>query len=398
MAASDLTTAAFVFKRKYSDRQMGDAAMRDHPLFAKVAKESEFTGSAFFYHHRYGNPQGVSGTFASAQTAASSSKGVQLQASRKTKYGIITLNGEAMAACASQGAKVDLITMETDGIVDEMGDSLAFDLFRDGNCNRGRRSSASTNVITLVTSDDARNFKVGMTVVASSGITGSSLRTGSTTVAAVDEDAGTVTLTSAAAITAFADNDYLFRLGDPGTGMEGLASLFPLTAPVFSSDSFRGIDRGTDPRRLAGVRVDDVATSIEENIGLVGVKISQTGKKADCAFLNPIKHWEISRRLGAKVEYDDGGGTANYGFEFIQVHSPAGTIKVYSDPDCPVNRGYVGKMEALYIKHLRGLPHIVSDDGKPSLRAAAADDIEARARSWSNVICSDASCWGVFSI
>ena len=186
--------------------------------------------------------------------------------------------------------------------------------------------------------------------------------------------------------------------GDPGTGVEGLDKLLPLAAPVFGSDSFRGIDRGADPRRLAGVRVDDVATSIEENIGLVGVKISTVGKKADRCTINPIKFWEVVRRLNAKVEYDGGGGTADYGFEYIQVHSPAGTIKVYSDPDCPTNRGYVGKLDTLYIKHLRGLPHIISDDGKPTLRAAAADDIEARARAWSNVIITDTASWGVFSI
>jgi hypothetical protein len=73
-------------------------------------------------------------------------------------------------------------------------------------------------------------------------------------------------------------------------------------------------------------------------------------------------------------------------------------VKVYSDPDAPTTLGYVGKMDTLYIKHLRGLPHIVSDDGRPNLRAAAADDIEARARSWSNLIATDPGCWGVFAI
>ncbi len=398
MAASDLTSVAYIYKRKYTDRATGDLAMRDHPLYKMVSKEAGFTGSAFFYPIRYGNPQGVSGTFSSAQSAVASSKGVQLQASRKTKYGVITLNGEAMAACADKGAFLDLVTQETDGVLEEMGDSLAFDLYRDGSGNRGRRSSLSSNTVTLTIADDARNFKVGMTVVADDTAAGTSLRTGSTTVTAVDEDAGTVTLASAAAITAFADNDYLFRLGDPATCVEGLAAHFPLTAPVLSSDSFRGIDRGADPRRLAGVRIDDTATSIEENIGLVGVKIAQVGKKADVAFVNPIKFWEVVRRLNAKVEYDDGGGTANYGFEHVKIHSPAGTIKMYSDPDCPTSRGYVGKMSTLYIKHLRGLPHIVSDDGNPSLRSSSADDIEARARCWSNLICTEPGTWGVFSI
>ena len=397
MAASDITSVGYIYRRLYTDEATGDLAMRDHPAFKMAAKKPGFTGSAFFYPIRYGNPQGISGTFSSAQSGAASSKGLQLQASRKAKYGVITLNGEAMAAAEGKGAFLDLVQQETDGVLEEMGDSLAFDFYRDGSGQRGRRSSASTNVITLTTADDARNFKVGMTVIASANADGSSPRTGSTTVAAVDEDAGTVTLTSAAAITSFANNDYLFRLGDPATCVEGLASLFPLTAPS-TSESFRGVDRSVDPRRLAGVRLNDTSTPIEENVGLVAVKISQVGKKADVCFLNPINFWAVVRRLNAKVEYEGAGGKADYGFEFVNIHSPAGTLRMYADADAPTNRFYVGKMSTLYIKHLRGLPHIVTDDGRPSLRSTSADDIEARARCWSNVIATEPGCWGVGAI
>jgi hypothetical protein len=397
MAASDLTSVAYIYKRKYSDKATGDLAMRDHPLFSMIRKEDGFSGSAFFYPIRYGNPQGVSGTFSSAQTAAASSKGLQLQASRKAKYGVITMNGEAMAACADRGSFLDLVTQETDGVIEEMGDSLAFDLYREGYGQRGRRSSINGEVVTLTVADHARNFKVGMTVVADDTAAGTSLRSGSTTVAAVDEDAGTITLTAQASITSFANNDYLFRLGDPSTCMEGLAALFPLTAPS-ASESFRGVDRSVDTRRLAGVRVDDTATAIEENLGLVAVKIAQVGKKADVAFLNPIKFWEVVRRLNAKVEYAGGGGTADYGFEHILVHTPAGSVKVYSDADCPTTLGYVGNLKTLYLKHLKGLPHIVKDDGNPSLRSTSADDIEARVRCWVNCIATEPGAWGVFSI
>lgn len=398
MAASDLSTVAYIYKRLYTDRATGDLAMRDHVLFKMISKEGGFVGVTFHYPIRYGNPQGISGTFADAQSGAASSKGVQLSTSRKTKYGVITLNGEAMAAAeGNKGAFLDLVTQETDGVIEEMGDSLAFDLFRDGTGNRGRRASLSSDTVTLTVADDARNFKVGMTVIADDTATGASPRVGSTTVAAVNEDAGTVTLTSAAAITSFADNDYLFRKGDPATCMEGLEKHFPLTAPT-GGDSFRGIDRSVDPRRLAGVRIDDTATSIEENAGLVAVKISQVGKKADCLILNPIRFWEVARRLNAKVEYTDAGGKADYGFEFISIHSPAGTLKAYSDADCPTNRGYVLSLRTLYLKHLKGLPHIVQDDGRPSLRSSSADDIEARARAWVNAVCTEPGANGVFSI
>ena len=128
------------------------------------------------------------------------------------------------------------------------------------------------------------------------------------------------------------------------------------------------------------------------------MKIAQVGKKADQLFLNPIKFWEVARRLGAKVVYDGGGDNADYGFESIAVHSPAGTLKCYSDPDCPTNRGRVMSSKAHYIKHLKGFPHIIMDDGNKSLRSTSADDIEMRIRSFSNYIQIDPGAFGVFSI
>ena len=222
MSASTTTTAAYLFKKVYSGDEPGDLAVRDHHLLKMMRKVGDFYGDGFKYAIQTGNPQGVSGAFATAQTNAKSSKGKQPEAALKTKYGVITLDGVAMAKASNNaGAFMDLVTMETDGVLEEMGDTLAFDLFRDGNGVRGRRSSAATNVITLTVADDARNFKEGMTVIADNDITGASPRSGTTTVASINEDAGTVTLTSAAGITSFADNDYLFREGDPATCMEG---------------------------------------------------------------------------------------------------------------------------------------------------------------------------------
>lgn len=396
--ASDLTTVAYIYKRLYSDKQVGDLAMRDHPLFKMMKKEGGFTGSGFYYPIRYGNPQSVGGTFATTQGDAASSKGLQLNVSRKAKYGVITLDSEALYAAKGQaGAFLDLVSQETEGVLEEMGDSLAFDLYRDGNGIRGRRSSISSAVITLTVADDARNFKVGMTMGADDTSTGLSPRTGDSIVLGVDENAGTVTITAAGDITSFADNDWLFRAGDPGTCMSGLADHIPLTAPS-AGESFRGVDRTAHTRLLAGVRVDDTATAIEENAGLVAVKIAQSGQKANTCMLNPVNFWQVVRRLNAKVTYDGGGNKAAYGFEGCDIHSPAGTLRVVSDPDCPTNRGYVMNLDSWFLKHLEGLPHIVSEDGRPTLRRATSDGIETRVRAWVNSICTRPGANGVFSI
>jgi hypothetical protein len=399
--ASDLTTVAVLFKHLYMDGQTAAITQRDHPLFARIDKQPGFVGDQFNYVLRYGNPQGVSGGFTNSQNNSSGSKGVQLAAKRKVKYGDIVLNGEAMAAAeGNKGAFYDLVTMETEGILQEMGDSFAFDLYRSGNGIRGQRATGglSGNAVTLVTVDDARNFKVGMTVGASPNSDGSVPRVGTTTVAQVDEDAGTVTLANAGSITSFSDLDYLFRDGDPGTCMEGLEVLTPLTAPI-TGDSFRGIDRSVDTRRLAGVRVSDTNTTIEENAGLIAVKIAQVGQvtRPDECYLNPIRFWQVARRENAKVMYE-AGADATYGFQAINIATPAGVLKCFSDPDCPTNRIRVVSSKFHYLKHLRPLPHIIDDDGLPSLRSTSADQIEARARGWVNLIQPVAGAHGVGAI
>jgi hypothetical protein len=402
-SAATISNVGFIYKRLYTDRAVGDMAMRDHPLFSKVAKEAGFTGSAFYYPVKYGNSQTVSSSFSNAQTQSTTqgySRGVQFAASRKKKYGVITLDGEAMAASeGDKGAFLKLITTESDAVIEEVGDHLAHDLYRDGNGARGRVASESSEVLTLTNPDDARNFKVGMTLVADNAAAGSSLNSGSTYVTAVNLAAGTITVEDASDASIVA-NDYLFAQGDENAAsMEGLAALFPLTAPVLASDSFRGVDRGVFPELLAGQRLDDTATPIEENMGLLGVKISQAGMRADTGYINPVNFWAMVRRLNARVEYDGGGGTADYGFEFVRIHTPAGSIKVFSDPDCPTNRGYVLNMSTLYLKHLKGLPHIVSDDGlNPGLRQTSDDGLEVRVRSWCNLICTKPGANGVFSI
>lgn len=398
MAGSDLTSVSHIYKRKYSDAQVEEVASREHPTWAMIRKEGGFSGELFAYALDHSFPQGVAGTYAQAVLSVSSSKGKQLVAYRKPKFGVITLNGEAMAACSNDGALYDLVTKESDRIIKEVGDSLAFDLFRDGNGIRGRRASASTNVITLTDANDVRNFKVGMTVGADDTSTGLSPRSGTTYVTAIDEEAGTITLNSAAGITSFADNDYLFRAADPGTCVEGFEACTPLTAP--GATSFRGIDRTTDIVGYSGVRVATSSGSIVADLGTIGVKSSLRGKKLSRGVLNPVNFWAISQLLGAKVEYDSPGGTAEVGFEFINITTPGGKMKIYSDPDCPANRGRAFDPAAHYIKHLKGLPHVRTDGngGASMTRLVSEDAVQLDVRSWSNYFQNDPSAHGVIAI
>lgn len=399
MAGSNLTTLSQIFKRKYSDKKVEEVASRDHPTWMTIRKQGGFSGELMAYAIDYSFPQGIGGTLAGAQAAVTGSKGKQLVVYRKAKFGVITMNNEAIRACSNDGALYDLATKETDRILKEMGDRLAFDLFGDGNGIRGRRASISSNTITLTDANEVRNFKIGMLIGADDTATGLSPRTGTTTVTAIDETAGTVTVDDATDITSFADNDYLFAATEPGTCMEGMALCTPLTAPVLASDSFRGIDRGIDPQGLAGQRVTGTG-SIIADLGTAVVRASLRGKKLTHAVLNPVNYWTVSQLLGAKVTYDGGGKQAEVAFESMVINTPGGQLKVISDPDCPVNRGRLWNPNAHYLFHLDGLPHLdrSGNAGDIEMRMSSEDAVEVRARAWLNYCQNDTAAHAVISI
>lgn len=410
--ASSVAQTAYIFKIYYAG-QLGDVAMRSHPTLDSIQKSSRaaghagsFKGTTFNYSIKYGNSQGVSGTFSTAQTNAGTTKGVQFAASRFVKYGDIVIDGVSLLASTDDGAFLDLVTLETDGVITEHIDREGFDLFRTSAGIRGQRASASTNVITMVVPDDARNFKVGMVVGASPNADGTSPRTGTTAVTAVNLSAGTVTLASAAAITSFADNDFLFNSGDVGTCMEGMEVCTPLTAPVLGSDSFRTQDRGAYVELLAGSRLTSTVSlnqTIEENFGQLGISINQAGGKVTDGVLNPINFWAVVRRGNARVEYGSAGGQLTYGFESAVIATPAGMIRLHPDPDCPTNRGRLYNPDSHYLRCLgpggnSDFVHIINDDGNYNLRSTTADQVETRTRSIKNYIQNDTRNHGVFQI
>ena len=393
---STLSTVAYIYKTTYAGN-VGLAAERFHPLLSMITKTGGFVGPTFNYPIRFGNPQNVSGSFATARAQTTASQGLQLAATRKKKYGYVSIDGEAINAADGDGAFLDLITLETNSVIMEVVDRLAFDLYRDGTGRRGQVASIATNTITWVIPDDARNFKLGMNVVAATATTGlSGNRTGSMNVVAFDPDAGTTTFDNVAGITSLTVNDYIFAAGEASTCMEGLQLCTPLVAPI-NGDSFRGISRFPAPALLAGSRVNNNLTTIEENAGLLAIKINQNGGRATDGLLNPINFWKMVRRLGAKTTLSEGSDAA-YGFESVVINTPAGAIKMHSDPDCPVTDCRLYNAESHYIRTLLDLTHIIQEDGRPNLRSLNDDGIEVRIRSMANYIQTNTRDHGIAAV
>ncbi len=167
--------------------------------------------------------------------------------------------------------------------------------------------------------------------------------------------------------------------------MEGLSLLTPATAPVKGSDSFRGIDRGADPSRLAGSRLTTAQATgpLEQNIVKLLTYVRFAGGRSDFATMHSERAMEVRTRLGAKVRYE-AGGDATYGFNTFMFDTPSGPVKVFDDPDCPTTAAWVGMEGSHSLSTLGEFVRIDDADGNWAYKRPSNNQIGVRIRSVCN--------------
>jgi hypothetical protein len=385
--------------------------MRNHPFMTMVPKSGEAYGEYIVVPVVYAWPPGRSADIAQLLDSTGpigASKHVKFNVTLVEDYAATWLDALTMEKMANnKGAFVEARKFEVDGILSQLGESTAHALYRSGTGAFGQLLAGSTitgTTFTLADRSTAKFMSVGMQIQFSA-TDGSALRDSGDflTVTGVDEDAGTFTTATAGTnIAGLADTDFIYWRGDQltaGSGLEkirGLAAWLPLTAPT-AGDNFYGADRSVHPTRLAGSRLNQPTVAAEDNILELAELIGERGGKPDKAFVSVKQFAKMAKRLNAKVEYSDAGGRASYGFAGIDVYTSAGAVRVHPDPDCPDNRGYLLQMDTWSLRHLKGLPHIVTDDGLRALRRTASDSIEIRARLYAQLLCTKPGANGVFS-
>jgi hypothetical protein len=418
-----------LLKELYPDGLPAEIMMRKHVFLSKVAKDGDAYGDHMVIPVVFDNPAGRSGnigTLLGTNGPIAPTQSVKFLVTLASDYAATWINELTIRKAANdRGAFVNARKFEVDGLLRQLGNSLAHALYRAGDGTVGQGDGAWTitgNVITLKTRADSKFFGLNMQldfIANSSGVPSGSPRAYAATypaiVTAIDEDSGRITCAkdaSGAAVTnlstqytGLANDDFIAPVGDYSSTFSsggavkvtGLAGWIPLVAPVKGSDSFWNVDRGVFPTRLAGSRLNDPTAPAEDSIMALAEVMHERGANPDCVLISPRQFTKISKRLNAKVEYENAGGEAKYGFMTFVIATSAGMLPVYADPDCPEDRGYILTMDTWRIKHL-GLPEIVTTDGLSALRRPGLDQIEIRCRYYAQLVCYAPGENGVFAV
>jgi hypothetical protein len=401
---------------KDSKEYMKDLVYKENPFLALVPKDESpdgFAGKYIPVPLEYGVPQGRSHSFSTAQSNQTATQLASFFVYVISDYQLVTITNLLMEQTKSNaGAFVDAAKLQMDGGFRNMTNNIAFELFGSGTATRGTSSSASTQsgttaggtVLPLSSASSVVQFEVGMTLVASAS-DGGAPSADTVVITAVDRANGIVTGTASAA--SLSGNwaigsgiAYLSVQGDIPSGgatstgsylaLSGLAAWLPVTTPG-SSDNFWGVNRSSDPTRLAGLRYNAQSFTVEEGMTNALAFANREGAKPDIIVMNFNSYAALVNSLGAKVQYVQvKHDEVEVAFDGIMFQSAYGKVTVLADRSCPAQTAYVLTMSTWKLRSLGKVPHILTYgmEGLEGLRVGNADALEIRIGYYGNLICA----------
>lgn len=404
----NLTNFAPMLKTIYTKEKVQNLTYKNKAFLAQLAKDEKFYGDSKVVPVIFGNPQGRSAAFATAQANKGNTQSIKFTITRSKDYQLLSIDNETIEASQNDaGAFASARTTEIDGGMDNISSALAIDLFGTGSGSRGQLSSAQNVALTVVTLENKQDIvkiEVNMPLVLSSADGGGSVRSGTMYVKSVDRKAGTFVVSATAGgaaaaistcISAAAASDYVFVAGDYDAKVKGLAAWLPYGGP--SATSFFGVDRTQDATRLGGVWDDLSGMPIDEALIEAAALMHREGSMLDKFWMHTTKMSDLIKTLGSKVQYVD-AQVGQIGFRGVRVQTNDGVVDCFADRNCKSTSLFALQSNTWKLETLGSAPRILNMDSLEALREATSDGIEIRIGYYGQLSCNAPGYNGHFKI
>lgn len=424
-----------ILKQIYVGQKLAIMYYKNNPAFAMLPKHEDFYGETWPLPVMVETPTGISNVFANAQlpnqliNSGSGTGGnlgpakfVKFMLTRAAVYGVHVIDRQAMLSASKDiGSFVNGQMAQMDAMVQGVSNLCAQQVYRSGSGSIGQILSIASGVITLTNPTDARYFTAGQVMYATSkdpivGATSVTQRAGIGFVISINRAAGTVTVGDATAAnpgaatspSAWAAQDFLqisgtTPLAGPTIGaalqpvaLTGFAAWLGLSQTINSSDVFFGVNRSSDPWRLAGGFYDGSQNgqSVEEALYDASTALFMEGGHPTHCFVGPNAYAALQKSCAARNIFEteiegptDENGNAYLFFKGINIQGAGSNFTVIADRNCPPYTAYLMTMEDWGLYSLKTMPHVVDDDGQSFLRQTSADAFEFRLAGYGQVGC-----------
>lgn len=399
-SASTIAALTKMYKTIYHGRDLTNQAKRRTAAYDMVAKYDDFDGAELVFPFNYNLPVGVSPSFSLAQASPSASGfDVWRMTTRKTLYGFLTIDAQAMKAARKDiGAFLRVRQKETNEILSYMKMVLGgHGFWGDGAGDMSRVVSVTgSNPVTqmVVAQVDAIKFHLNQRLVFNATRTGASGSTKASVfkVTGVNRLTGAVDLSrvsgSGAGVDPAAD-DYVYLEGAYDAMPLGVSAFIPASDPGTGGvpASLLGMTRTDDPIMKSGWR-GTWQGSIEESAKYLVALMGQYFDRFNSTlWLSDYNWFRLEQELTAQGrKVIDARATQVFGSPALALLTPGGEIPVVADSYLDNSTAFLLDMSAIEVHHLDNLIHIVDDDGLGLVRQGADDGVEIRFRSWSENI------------
>jgi len=371
-------------------------------LHKRLKKDTDFVGELAYVPIQNANPQGSSSDFSEAQANIFQGNYLRFALKRVQHYGVARVTGEAAeAAVKSEGALVDLWDNETRGIATTEMSCLATYLYGTGDGTLGTMGgtgSVASTTVTLAPGTNMNYFELNMTVklVSAQGLA-PTVRSGGAAkarITGIDRRNRTLTFASnlSALITDAVNTDYFVRSGDQaGADPTVITGLSAYVAGGTTPGTLWGLNRNSDPVRLAGQAIDYQGWAMEDAVVDASAQAGFQGiGYPNVLVCNNIDAAAMKKSLATKIHFNrPGGKSADYSFSEVTIEGENGPIEILSDPFCPRNVAFLLKLDAFSLFSLKAAPHLAKYDGLEFLRRPDADAYEVRFAFYGNLKCKN---------
>ena len=223
----DLNSAQNALKDAYLSAVSNVLNTKTNPLFAKIKQSSsDVYGRQIIKVAPFGINGGIgAGSETGVLPTANGNNYVQLKTTLKNLYGTLEISDKAIRSSAnSNGAFVDLLTAEMEGLLNSSKFNLSRMLYGDGTGTVATVSAFADGVATM---DSVKNLIEGMVVdvYTSNTKSNSGLR-----IKYVDRLNKTITFTSSATLST---GDVLYVQGSKGNEITGIGAIFNGSASIY---------------------------------------------------------------------------------------------------------------------------------------------------------------------
>ena len=313
------------------------------PYFAMVEKDTSWEGLYQIVTLKFGGMAGRSTRFDRAKVNKSPNKFSKMQVETADDYALWSVDNKLLTLSRSnKGSLLRELADATESAMEKFKRSTIRKLWGTGGGSIGKIATAgiSGSTFTLDDKNDIRNFNIDdvLEFAADDGYTGSGgVWSGTRTVTALDEDAGTVTVDSAlSGIVGLAAGHFVFHDGDYANCLKGVPAYITSSAPGVSNipTSIWGMTRTAHPTRFAGHRFTGALAQVHEEVKDALTKAHIRNCKITHLFMRPESFTSLEMTLESNRRYDGEEKVGSVGFRSLEFISQGGqTVKCFGDPD-----------------------------------------------------------------